>query len=174
MTAGPTYLSVSLFSPIFDALNAAGARYVVVGGFAAVLHGFARLTADIDIIVDLAPSEAMKAITALEALGFQSRTPVDPRSFAEADQRKSWIVDKGTRVFSMFDPSNPLREVDLFIEHPMPFSELWARSEVVSVGSTGVRVASIEDLIRLKRLAGRPKDLQDVEALERILEERHA
>jgi hypothetical protein len=55
-------VSVSLFEPLFDALNAASVRYVVVGGLATVLHGHARLTADIDLVVDLAPDEARKAV----------------------------------------------------------------------------------------------------------------
>ena len=40
-----------LYEPLFHALNASGARYVVVGGVATVLHGYARLTADIDLII---------------------------------------------------------------------------------------------------------------------------
>ena len=56
---------MSLFEPLFDALNAAEVRYVVVGGLAAVLHGHARLTADIDLVVDLTPDEAKKAIQTL-------------------------------------------------------------------------------------------------------------
>jgi hypothetical protein len=45
-----------LFEPLFAALEAAGARYVVVGGVATVLQGFARLTAGVDLIVDLEPA----------------------------------------------------------------------------------------------------------------------
>ena len=73
------------------------------------------------------------------------------------------------RVFSMWDPANPMREVDLFVEHPIPFDELWNRSEIINLSHTVVRIASIPDLIRLKRLAGRPQDLADIEALEIIL-----
>jgi hypothetical protein len=53
---------VSLFEPLFDALNRAHARYVVVGGVALVLHGHPRLTVDVDLVVDLAPEAADKAI----------------------------------------------------------------------------------------------------------------
>ena len=74
------------------------------------------------------------------------------------------------RVFSLWDPATPMREVDLFVEHPIPFSELWARSEMVALGTTNARVASIADLIALKRLANRPVDLQDIEALTAIAE----
>ena len=47
----PTF-AMSLFEPIFAALENGTVRYVVVGGMATVLHGYARLTADVDIIVD--------------------------------------------------------------------------------------------------------------------------
>jgi hypothetical protein len=46
-------VGVPLFEPIFEALNSVQVRYIVVGGVATVLHGFARLTADLDLIVDL-------------------------------------------------------------------------------------------------------------------------
>jgi hypothetical protein len=72
------------------------------------------------------------------------------------------------RVFSLWDPHNPLREVDIFVEHPVPFEELYCRAELMPVGNTYIRVASIADLIALKRIAGRPADLADIEALEAL------
>ena len=161
---------MAFFEPVFDALESAGARYVVVGGLATVLHGFARLTADVDLIVDLEPSEAKKVLSALHAIGLRSRAPVGAYDFADPVARQGWIDGKGMRVFSLWDPSEPLREVDLFVEHPLPFDELWTRSTLVELGASRVRIASIPDLIFLKRLAGRPQDLQDIEALEAILE----
>ena len=163
---------MSLFEPVFVALNAAEARYVVVGGLATVLHGYARLTADIDMIVDLDPVELKKTLTAMAALGLRPRAPVDPLAFADEKVRQSWIADKGMTVFSFWDPKVPMREVDLFVEHPLPFAELWARSDLVKLENTTVRIASIFDLIALKRLAGRPEDLQDIEALEAIVRQR--
>jgi hypothetical protein len=157
-----------LFEPLFDALNAGHVRYVVVGGVATVLHGFARLTADVDLIVDLVPAEARRAIEALTKLGMRPRAPVPALDFADEAVRSSWIRDKGLRVFSFWDPAEPMREVDLFVEHALPFEEVYARSELVSVNETLIRIASIPDLIHLKRLAGRPEDLVDIEALEAI------
>lgn len=159
-----------MYEELFQALEDAGVRYVVVGGLAVVLHGFARLTADVDLVVDLAPAEAVKAVDALTRLGFQPRPPADPRGFADPAIRKSWLEEKGMRVFSFYDPGNPMRNVDLFARHPIPFEELWARSESVPLSKASVRLASIADLIRLKREAGRPQDLIDIEALERIQE----
>jgi hypothetical protein len=163
---------MALFEPVFEALETARARYVVVGGLATVLHGFARLTADIDLIVDLEPSEATKVLSALRGIGLRPRAPVGAYDFADPIVRKGWIDEKGMRVFSLWDPADPLREVDLFVEHPLPFDELWGRSELVELGRNRVRIASIADLIALKRLAGRPQDLQDIEALQAILEQK--
>jgi predicted nucleotidyltransferase len=58
--------------------------------------------------------------------------------------------------------------VDLFLESPMPFDDLWARSVVVTMRGVPVRVAGLNDLIELKRQAGRPEDLADAEALAEI------
>ena len=158
-----------MFEPIFDALNRAGVRYVVVGGLATVLHGFARLTADIDIVVDLSPPEAVKAIEALVRLGLRPRAPVDPLQFADPLVRRRWIDEKQMQVFALVDPSNPMRSVDLFVETPIPFDDLWARGELISLTGTEIRLAAIPDLIAMKRLAGRPQDVMDIEALEHIM-----
>jgi hypothetical protein len=164
----------SFLEPIFAALNQAGIRYLVVGGLATVLHGHARLTSDLDMIIDLKPEEAQKAISVLVGLGFQPRAPVDAKHFADPEMRKTWIEEKGMRVFSMWDPNKPVLEIDLFVDHPILFEELWAESELMPLSDTTARVVSANHLIQLKRMAGRPQDLMDVEALEAIQKEKHA
>ncbi|MGZ4129114.1 MAG: DUF6036 family nucleotidyltransferase [Actinomycetota bacterium] len=159
---------MSIYEPLFEALNARGVRYIVVGGLAVVLHGYARLTVDVDLVVDLSPGEAMKAISALADMGLKPRLPVDPEAFADPAQRREWVEKRNLRVFSMFDPHDPMREVDLFVEEPMPFEDLWRRSIEIAVGSTTARVISKRDLIDMKRSAGRARDLEDVEALEEL------
>lgn len=163
---------MSLLEPIFEELNRANVRYVVVGGLATVLHGFARLTADVDLVVDLEPKEAEKAIHALVGMGFRPRVPVPAMEFADAGKRREWIRDKHMRVFPLSDPTSPMRQVDLFVESPIDFELLWSRSEQISLERTVVRIASIPDLITMKRQAGRSHDLVDIEALERILAKR--
>ena len=157
-----------LYEPLFRALNASGTRYVVVGGVATVLHGYARLTADIDLITDLEESAAKSAMQALAGLGLRPRAPVDPADFADVRIRETWLHDKGMQVFSLFHPVNPILSVDVFTHHPIEFDGLHDRSETCDVGGVSVRVASIADLIFLKRLADRPRDRDDIEKLETI------
>ena len=158
-----------LYQPLFRALNASGTRYVVVGGVATVLHGYARLTADVDLILDLEPEAAARAMRALVAIGLRPRVPVDPEDFADERIRRGWVREKGMRVFSLFKPDEPLLSVDVFAEHPIDFEDLYGRAEVCDLDAVPVRIASIPDLIHLKRLADRPRDREDVEKLEEIL-----
>lgn len=160
--------AVSQFIPIFQLLNEAKVRYVVVGGIATILHGYVRLTADVDLVIDLHAEEAQKAIRTLSGYGFKPRAPVDPLLFADATQRTRWIEEKGMEVFSLFHPDNPALTVDLFARHPIPFEPLWARSVLMNLGGVEVRVCSIDDLIEMKRRSGRHKDLADIEQLGRI------
>ena len=157
-----------LFEPLFRALNDAQARYVVVGGVATVLHGYARFTADVDLVIDLDPTEARKVLDVLTRLGLDPRAPVAAADFANPDIRDDWVQTKNMQVFSMVDRHNPMRVVDLFVEHPIDFDELWAASKLVQLETTPVRIAGLDHLIRLKRLAGRPQDLIDIEKLEEI------
>ena len=74
-------------------------------------------------------------------------------------------------VFSLYDPDDPLRTVDLFVQSPIPFDELWSRSELISLPTAEVRVASLGDLIRMKETAGRPQDSADIRVLEALRDE---
>jgi len=149
---------------LFRDLNDRGGRYVLVGGLAVVLHGHLRATGDVDLVVDLGRDQVTRTLAALEAAGFQPYVPVDASEFADPARRAEWVREKGMLVFSL-RPRTGVPMVDLFLEHPLPFDELWARSVVVSMRGVPVRVASIDDLIALKRQAGRPEDLSDVESL---------
>ncbi|BCA54433.1 hypothetical protein W02_15730 [Nitrospira sp. KM1] len=159
---------MSVFEPIFELLNVAGVRYVVVGGLATVLHGYARLTADVDLAVDLAPQEAMKMIQVLVGKGFRPQVPVMPEQFADPAARELWLREKHMRAFSLVDSTNPMRVIGLLLKLEVPFEGLWSRSQEVLLNRTKIRIASIDDLITLKRRAGRPQDLVDIEQLEAI------
>lgn len=156
------------FEQVIAALNAAKVRYLVVGGVAVVLHGHLRTTADLDLVVELAPENARRAIAALRALGFVPRAPVAAEAFADPEERRTWIAEKGLTVFSLASAALKGLEVDLFVEEPFEFDAAWRRAVRVPLDHEIATVASIEDLVALKRASGRPVDLEDVEALERL------
>ena len=58
-------------------------------------------------------------------------------------------------VFNLYDPKDPLRSVGLFVAPPIPFEELWSRAELIALPSGEVRVASIDDMIEMKKSTGR-------------------
>lgn len=156
---------MSFYASLFADLQREGVRFVIVGGVAVVLHGFPRLTHDLDLVIDLEPAAVKHAIEVFGALGFRPRLPVDPMGFADEETRRTWIEEKSMAFFSYWDPQNL---VDLFAENPFPFEELWQRAKVVLLGDLSVRIASVDDMIEMKKRAGRPHDLQDIEALDHL------
>jgi Nucleotidyl transferase AbiEii toxin, Type IV TA system len=156
------------FDVVFRALHEAEVRCLVVGGVAVVLHGHPRLTADIDLVVALDEINVTRAMVALGDLGYRPRAPVAIEQFANAEVRRSWIEDKGLTVFSLWSKTHPATEIDVFVKEPFMFDEAFERSVLVSLGATQVRVVSIADLIAMKQLANRPKDLEDIRALRAI------
>ena len=157
-----------LFQKVFDALEKAAVRYVVVGGHAVRFHGHNRLTPDLDVVVDLEPEAARRAVDALTALGLKPRVPVDPKGFADPAVRRAWEEEKNMLVFSFYDPKDPLIGVDVFVKEFVPFAELYAGAELHGVGGTPVRVASIDHIVRMKQIAGRPQDQLDIHALQAL------
>jgi len=151
---------------IVEALNAANVRYLVVGGLAVVAHGYVRFTADIDLIVDLEPANATRAIAALQSLGYRPRAPVPFGEFADPQKRAGWVRDQNLTVFSVYSPQHPLTEIDLFVEPPLDFEAAYSsavRKEIAP--GLAATFVGIRDLRRLKQLAGRPQDLLDLDKL---------
>ncbi len=161
---------MSLYLPLFKALNEANVQYIVVGGIATILHGYVRATSDIDLVVDLQVEEATKVISVLTEAGYIPKVPVQAIEFADEKKREQWINEKGMQVFSMYQPDNPLLTIDLFVKQPIPYVKLLKSSIVMELGGINIRVCSIDDLITMKKLAGRQKDLADIEKLTKIKE----
>jgi hypothetical protein len=153
---------------ILKALSDAGVRYVVVGGVAVVLHGHLRLTADLDLAVALERANVLAAIEALTALGFRPRPPVDAKQFADPEIRSQWVREKGMLVFSLWSPSYPGTDVHLFVDEPFPFEAFRERAPLTNLYGVPIPIASIADLIAMKRSSGHPEDIADIAALERI------
>jgi hypothetical protein len=156
---------------ILAELERSGARYLVVGGVAVVLHGHPRFTADLDLVTALEAGELRRALSALSGLGYRPRAPVALEEILDPQTRQRWIREKNMIVLSLWSNDFPLTEVDLFIDPPFPFEAAYRRALRADLGGLGVSVASLADLIAMKRRAGRPKDLEDVRALEAIARE---
>ena len=151
---------------IFSALNQARVRYLVVGGLAVVAHGHVRFTADVDLVLDPETDSLKRAVEALTNLGYKPRAPVPFRDFLDPAQRASWVRDKGLTVFSLFSSEHAATEIDLFVETPFDFDSVYSRAAHMEVApSTMGAFVSRDDLIEMKRKAGRPRDLEDIRGL---------
>ena len=153
---------------ILAAFERSGVRYVVVGGVAVVLHGHLRLTADLDLVVQLERRNLEAALGALAELGYRPRAPVDARGFADPTTRESWVREKGLIVFSFARGERPGLDVDLFAREPFPFDDVHARAVRVPLDTTSAVVIGLDDLVALKAKSGRPGDLADIGALRAI------
>lgn len=155
---------------ILAALNGADVRYLIVGGLAVVAHGYVRYTQDIDIVLQLERENILRAMHALTAIGYRPLAPVDAAQFADEELRKQWICDKGMIVFQMLNPDRPSTRLDIFVEEPFPFATEYARARWETLHGERSPIVHLEQLLRLKRVAGRPNDLMDLDQLGRILE----
>lgn len=147
------------------ALTAAKVRYLVVGGVAVVLHGHLRTTLDLDLVLQLDKDNLEKALKVFTDLGFQPQVPVPLRSFADPEIREAWTRQKNMTVFSLWHSDFQGFAVDLFLQEPFDFELAYDRALEVTLHDVRATVISLPDLIEMKRIAGRPQDQIDVEAL---------
>jgi hypothetical protein len=157
---------------ILSALNAASVRYLVAGGLAVAAHGYLRTTVDVDLILDLDASNVRKALGVLSSLGYRPRTPVPLEDFADAAKRNRWVAEKGLTVFSLHSSIHAATEIDLFASNPIDFDQAYRLALRVPLTDSIVSsFVGYDDLITMKRIAGRPQDLADIAQLEALRKE---
>ncbi len=140
-----------------------GVRYAIVGGHAVALHGAVRGTVDVDMIIPYEQAQYSLASETLTGLGLRPRLPIDPIT-AYAD-RDDLIQNRNMLAWSFLNPDDPLQVVDILITHDLNEME----TVDIFVGSNeSLAVVGLADLIKMKRASGRPQDLADVEALEKL------
>ena len=159
------------YENVFRALQQNNIRYAVAGGVALVLHGVVRFTADLDLLVDLEQENLGRFLQAMTGLGYRPRNPVKTGELLDPAIRESWKREKGMVVFSFIDPSQPMAMVNVFIEEQIPFREVMQEIVLMEARGITIRVVSLKHLKRLKRSAGRPQDLADIEAIEALASE---
>lgn len=153
---------------LIEALADYGVRYLVAGGVAVTLHGVERGTVDLDLIVDFEPENVKKFAQVLEALNYRPKVPVKGVDFADPAKRKKWIKEKGMIVFSFCHKDQPLDVIDVFVYHPRPYDQMERRRKNVKAGRFIIPICSIDDLIYMKKKAGRKQDLADIRVLKSI------
>ncbi len=139
-----------------------GVDFVVIGGIASVLHGSARNTFDLDICVAVEAANLKALAAVLGELQARLRGVDDDVPFV-ADERTLRQVEVLTLVTT-------LGELDVLARPAGApnYAQLRRRAERFDIGGVVVSVAGIDDLIAMKRAAGRAKDVADVEELETI------
>jgi hypothetical protein len=129
---------------------------VVIGATAFPVHGYARATLDLDLFIEPTIENATRARAALVAFGYDMADVAVDEMLAKKILIRQYML-----------------ETDL---HPFvkgaTFDEVWARRVEDRIGETPAAFAGLDDLIRMKEAAGRPKDLEDLRVLRKLRDEK--
>jgi len=154
---------------ILAALQDAGVRYVLIGGFAAIAHGDVAPTFDVDVVPDRTHENLERLAAALRSLDARIRTEGGPEGLPFDFTAKSlgtsamWnLVTTAGAIDLAFEPSGTRGYPDL-------------RRDAFEIDLDGmtITVASLADVIRSKEAAGREKDRLALPRLRRLLERLH-
>lgn len=141
-----------LLAAFGEVMRARGLRWYVFGAQAVLAHGRPRLTADVDVAVELTGIDPAGLVALLDAAGIALGLPLSPERLREA--RLLPMVHLPTEI-----------PVDLVITGPGFDEELLDRARPADLGGVAAPVVSPEDLVAMKVLAGRRKDLEDVRGI---------
>jgi len=127
-------------------------RFVIIGATAFPIHGYSRATLDIDLFIEPNEANIRRAHEALKSFGY--------------DVSNITINDLLTKKVLI---RQYLVETDI---HPfvkgISFDRVWTNKVKAKFGDTFVWFASLDDLIRMKQAAGRPKDAEDLKFLRKL------
>ncbi len=140
---------------IIDALESVSIPYALCGGLAVVMHGYPRLTKDIDLLIEEATLE--EARQCLATIGYSIEGGRLKFDIGTTDQHEIFRLSR--------TDATDFLSLDLLLVAPY-FEEAWSSREVWRVGERDITVVSKAALIGMKRASGRPQDLVDIERLE--------
>ena len=155
------------FDPLLalGVLTEEGVRFVVIGGFGGRLLGSPTVTNDLDVCYDKDPENLEALARALGRLHAQLRGAAEGLPF-QLDAKALEIGD--TFTFSTDAGSLDVMKTPAGVKG---FDDLHRNAVELDLDGLTVRVASVDDLIRMKQAAGRPKDLIEAEVLGALREE---
>lgn len=146
-----------------------GVDYVVIGGVAAQVHGHRRTTMDLDLTPDPRPENLRRLGAALAELEARPRD-------AETEGAEIPVGDPARLAVAAIVPPLLTRHGQVHIlkepKGARGFEEMRERALVVDLDGNKVAIVSLDDLIRMKRAAGRPADLDDIAALTEVERQR--
>lgn len=154
------------FAEGVKALHDAGVEFIIVGGVAAILHGLGYSTYDLDAVYSRDRANIGKLVRCLEPYSpyLRGAPPGLPFKFDEGTVR----MGLNFTLITTFGALDLLGEVTGI----GGYRELLPLSDEVTAFGVPCRRANVESLIRMKRAAGRPKDLEILAQLQALLEER--
>jgi hypothetical protein len=152
------------YAEVLLALSSRGARFAVAGGFACLAHGVVRVTLDLDLLIEVSDDNLARLWETLSDLGFVTQQPVTRADVVSAARLTSLAREKGMQALSWVHGTHPFVIVDLLVGEGFQWST--GLIEEIQLFGLPVPVLRREELIRLKRAAGREKDLVDVRELE--------
>lgn len=143
------------FRDFITALNKNAVKYILVGGYSVILHGYPRTTGDMDIWVERSDENYTKILMAFEDFGM----PV-------FDMTKENFLDHP--IWDVFTFGIPPVAIDIMIKiDGFNFEDVFERSLLFKDGDLFVRVIHKNDLIAAKIKANRFKDMDDIQNLRR-------
>jgi hypothetical protein len=140
-------------SGLISALDENEIEYAVCGGLALAIHGFARATLDIDILIQ---SESLE-----KAYKIGAKNGFDIRGLDISFKERAVEI----RRVSKIDDEGEVLSLDLLLVTPQ-VQDVWETREKIDFLGRRLSVVSREGLIKMKTLAGRPQDLADISRLE--------
>lgn len=145
-----------------NALDKHKVPYALVGGYAVALHGVVRGTVDIDFVIRWQKKHLLNACKALESIGLQSRLPLSAEDVFNF--RDEYINNRNLLAWNFYNPKDQTEQVDLMINFDLGTK----KTANATFDTNKIKVLNKKDLVAMKQASGRPQDLADIEALERL------
>src|SRR5262245_34554026 len=156
----------SFFEDVLTRLSAAKVEFVVVGGVSAVLQGAPLATFDLDICFRRTPENIARLLAALN--------PLKPRLRDFPPDLPFVLDERAILLGTNFTLTVQGGDLDLISEMSAigGYEQVLGDADLMAIGTTAVRVLSLQKLIQSKRAAGRPKDLAVLPLLEATLQQK--
>ncbi len=148
---------------VTDALNKANITYALVGGYAVALHGVIRGTVDLDFVIALEQKQFESLEKSMQSIGLKPRLPITAEEVFQF--REEYIEKRNLVAWSFINEMNPLEVVDIIITYDANLM----KTETLSVDGMAIQIVTKQELIKMKKKSGRPQDLEDVRALEKLI-----